>query len=822
MRETWTFPSFESFWRDVRYAVRALARQPGFAVVAVMTLAIGIGANAATFSLVDAVFLRGLPYPNADRLVVLIGNVQRATVERRGGSYPDYLDWRAQARTFDDLAVYTDQTVTLTGGDEPMRVNAEAVSAPYFSLLGVTAARGRVFSPSEDAVGGRDAVMILGDGLWRSRFGGDPNIVGQAVTLGTQTFQVIGVMPPDFKGATDTGDMWIPYVMSGAALTERGSRGFQVLGRLKAGRTMADARAEMAGISERLARAYPETNDKRGVEISPLAIETFGQLTPVVGSLMAAVGLVLLLACANVANLLIARSETRRREIAVRTALGAGRARLLRQLVTEGVVLTVLGGAAGLLLAEACLRVLVATTPVTLPTFIRPHLDFAVIAFTTAIAGACGLLLGLAPAAHARVARLSDALKDSARGSSSAMSLRMRNLLMVAELSLAVVLLVGAGLLIRSVQNLTAINPGFNPDGVATVRVSVPRQTAPAGPAVPNAPPPPFVTSAGRLLERVLAIPGVTAASLGSDTPLDGSASAIFYAAEGDTTTSAQTIPRAYFHRVTPGFFDSLGIALRQGRTFQPSELTAGSTAVIVSERVVQRFWPKTNPIGRRIKFGQASSPNPWMTIIGVVPDVKYRALPDNPTQDPDLYLPYVDRGQQGLLVRTSLDASSILPAVRAAIREIDPSIVVYNAGTLPALVATQTAASRFTAWMMSVFAGVALLLSVVGVYGVMSYLVTQRQREIGVRLALGASQAQVARLVVGNAARLIAAGVVVGVAGAFALRQLLEALLFGVSRLDVSGAIAVIVLVAVALASCLIPALRAARLSPLIALRGE
>ena len=823
-RDMWTFPSFESFVQDLRYALRTLRRAPAFALVAVLVLAIGIGATTGMFSLVDTMLVRGLPYPQADRLVVLIGNVQRAAgVERRGNSYPDHVDWRARATSFDEMAAYTTLNTTLQGVDEPEPIPSEAVSPPYFKLLGVSPTHGRVFRPEEDAVPNRDAVVILGDGLWRRRFGADPSIVNRTIQLGTRTFTVVGIMPAGFTGVSDTAQLWIPFAMSGTPLDNRGSRGFQTLARLKAGATLAEARAELDTISRQLAAAYPQTNDKRGVEVSPLADYVLQQLRPIVVALMAAVTLVLLIACANIAGLLIGRSDARQREIAVRTALGAGPGRLLRQLVTESCVLALLGALAGMAVAQISLPSLIAASPVAFPTFVRPQLSLRVLAFGIVIALLSGVILGLAPMMHTRLPRLGDALKTSSRGGSSGMrSQRLRSALVIVEVALAVVLLAGAGLMIRSIQKLAAIDPGFEAANVLLLNATIPRQTAPpAAPGAAAAAPAPFVTSHADLLDRVRAVPGVEAASLASDLPFGG-ASAIFYSAEGDATVAAETLPRAYIHRVTPEFFATLRIRLEAGRTFLPSEERPDSPAVVVSHNVTRRFWPNQDPIGKRIKAGAPGSQNPWMTIVGVVDEVKYRGLPENPTRDPDLYLPYLDRASQGVVVRTRVEPSSVASAVRAAIRDGNASIAAFNARTLADLVAQQSSASRFTSWLLSVFAATALVLSVVGLYGVMSYLVAQRTREFGIRLALGASRLEIVRRVMRDGTWRVAIGAAIGLAATTGLARLLAGLVYGVGTFDISSLLAVATLVVVAIVACGIPAVRATRVDPAIALRSE
>jgi predicted permease len=818
-RDMWMVSSIETFAQDTRYALRTLGRAPGFTVVAVAVLAIGIGGNTAIFSVVDAMRTHALPYRNADRLVELWGNVARTKVERRGASFPDFTDWRANATSFEDMAAFDPQLMTLAGGNEPERVSTEFVSAPYFSLLGISAARGRTFLPQEDEVTRPVPVVVLSDGLWKRRFGSDPQVIGRALTLNARAYTVIGVMPPRFKGLSDAAELWIPFALYAPprVMAERGSRGFVAVARLKPGVRLSAAQAELDAISKELARTYPDTNSNRGVEASPLDTELLGTLRPALLTLMAAVAFVLLIACANVANLLIARSEARRREIAVRTALGAGRGRLLRQLITEGCVLTAIGAVVGLVLARAAVAALVAASPVTFPSFVSPGLDLRVAGFTVLLSVVCGILVGLAPAIQAQANGIGDGLKESARGSDGRRSQQMRNALVVAEVSLAVVLLVGAGLMIRSVRKLSALNPGFDPSSVLTLHVSIPRTAAAAGsPSTPSV--------YGRtLLTGIDSVPGVVQAALGTDLPLDGDASAVFYSAEGQPAMTAQNIPRAYVHRVTPTFFSTLQIPIASGRAFTEGDAAPASQAVIVSERVWKRFWPTANPIGKRVKFGPLTSDNPWMSIVGVVGEVKYRGLPENPTADPDIYLPFLDRNSQvSIVVRTSTSPASIAPSVRGAIRAVDSSIAVYGAAPMSDLVSAQTAQSRFTTWLMGVFAAAALLLAVVGIYGVMSYLVTQRTREIGIRLALGATPSHVRRLIVGSGARMIGAGMVIGAVAAFAMTRLLSSLLYEVGATDAAAAGAIALLGVVALIACYVPAVRATRVSPLQALRYE
>src|SRR5262245_13422417 len=538
---------------DVRHAGRSLLRSPGFAAVAVLALAVGIGGNTAVFSVVDATRTQAIPYKDPERLVNLIGNVDRGQIERRGASYPDFLDWRAQAtRSFEDLAAVDSQMQTLTETDSSERLETEFVSASYFSLLGATPALGRTFRTEEDQIDSSELVIVLGDGLWRRKFAADPQVLGRAVTLSGRRFTIIGVMPPGFLGIENDAQLWIPFAQWAPrdTMTNRGDRGFFVLARLRRDVTLEAAQSEVSTIAARLAREYPATNDARGVEVSPLSTELFGRLRLALQLLMVAIAFVLLIVCANVAHVLIARSEARRREIALRMAIGAGRARLLQQLVTESCLLTVFGAAAGLLLADATVRLLITQSPVPFPLIFTPGLDVRAAVFTIAVSLVCAVVVGTAPWWQIRIADLSARLKESSRGSDGPRSQRLRNSLVVAEVALAIVLLVGASWMIQSVRKVAAIDPGFDPESLLTVHISLPRGPAPPAPLV----------SGRELLERLGAVSGVSSASLGNDLPLDGNVGANSFSLEGQGTFTAQNRPRAYVHRVSPGFFTTLRI----------------------------------------------------------------------------------------------------------------------------------------------------------------------------------------------------------------------------------------------------------------------
>jgi putative ABC transport system permease protein len=816
-----TFVWLETLWQDLRYGVRVLRKNKGFAAVAAITLALGIGADTAIFSVVNAAILRPLPYPHPQRLAILWGNVKRARVERRGASYPDYLDWRDQTQSFETMAAFTDNKFALTGIDTPERISGEYVSQPYFSLLGIHPALGRTFSPAEDRVPQRDAVVVLSDGIWKHRFGGEPAIVGRTIQLDGHPYTVIGIAPPGFSGLTDQAELWAPFVMSGSAedLAERGTRGFEVLARLRGGVSFARAQADIDALSLRLARAYPGTNEARGVEISPLEREILGDMRQPLLILLAAVGFVLLIACTNVANLLLARSEARQREIAMRIALGASRRRVLRQLLAESAVLVTLGCLAGLILAHFGARALMAASPVTFPSYVHPSLDPAVTLFTVLICCSVGLVLGLAPATHVRTAGVHDALKQSSgRSAGSHGGRRFRNALVVVEISFSMLLLIGAGLLIRSLERLATLNPGYDPSHLLALRVSLPG-LLPAS-AQPDAG---LVVTADEILRRVSQLPSVQSASIATDVPLGGE-SAVFYTAEGQPAMNAQTIPRAYFHRVSPDFFKTLRTSFLVGRAFTEDEVHHNADAVIVTESLVKRFWSGSDPIGKRIKVGGLSSPRPWLTIVGVVHDLKYRGLPDNPTADPDLFLVFNERSRDfSVLVRTSLDPSAIAPAVRTTLRQAEPSILIYDSASMEELIGHETARPRFTGWLMAIFAGIALTLAVIGIYGVVSYSVSRRAREIGVRIALGADRPQVLRMIVGSGMGLVVVGPLLGTGAALALTRLIGTLLYGVTPSDpLTYSVAALTLAVAALMACLMPALRAARIDPAVTLRNE
>lgn len=813
-RDMWTFRWMEALSQDLRYTLRGLGKSRVFTLVVILTLTLGIGSTAAIFSVFDAVVLRPLPYPEPSELVLLWGNVQRETVERRGTSLADFADWRDQSDSFEGMALYFEEGAALQGVDEPVRVTGEFVSQPYFDLLGVSPVMGRTFLPAEDQVVQRDAVAILSGGLWQRQFGGDPGIVGRVIRLDDTSYTVVGVMPEWFRGIGDQAEFWLPLHMASAQMfEERGSRGPSVLARLKSTVSFAQAQAEMDEICRRLEQAYPETNEGRGVELSPLDQELLGDIRAPLVVLLGAVGLVLLIACTNVANLLLVRSESRQREVAVRTALGAGRARVFGQLIVESCLLAFLGACSGLLFAYWGVGALTALSPVTLPSYIQPVVDWRVALFAALITGLVGVLLGLAPAFHLRSVQLQDVFRQAGRSSTSGVQGRgFRDALVIAEIALAMLLLVGSGLFMRSLQQLMQVRLGYEPAQLLTLRIALLPQSG-----GPNA------VSVQEILRAVREIPGVEAVAAGSDTPLTGG-SANFYSAEGQPPTTAQDRPRAYRHRVTADFFEALHAPLIAGRVFDETELYGDSTVVIVSENLANRFWPGEDATGKRIKFGDAASDAPWLTIVGVVNEMKYRGLPENPTADPDLYLPFnANESAFALLARTTGNPAALAPAVREALRRVNPAVVTYNIESMDRLVQSQTVQQQFTSWLMGAFALCALLLATIGIYGVLSYTVSRRSQEFSIRMALGAERGDVLRLVTGSGLGLVAVGLIVGVGASLALTRLFDGLLYGVRPSDpATFAVAGAVLAAVALLASLLPALRASRMAPAAALRQD
>lgn len=810
----------QSLWQDLRYGVRMLLKTPGFALVAIFTLALGIGANTAIFTVVNALLLRPLPYPEAERLVVVNTTMRRETVEVRATSYPDFVDWRDQNTVFEQIAARVINSFSLLGDGEPERVNGELVSANYFSLLGVQVARGRTFLPEEDRTPATHRVAVVGYGLWQRRYGGNPKLVGQTIQLSDGNYTVVGIMPEGFRGISDQAELWLPMMMISSAretrdLQTRDQRWHSAIARLKPGVSLQQAQAELDTIARRLEQTYPDSNANRGVLVAPLHEQLFGSMQLMLWILLGAVGCVLLVACANVANLLLQRAATRQKETAIRLALGATPRRLIRQLLTESLLLAVSGGVLGMLVALWCMDFLVALSPVTFPSFVKLTLDARVLGFSLLISVLTGVLFGLAPALQAARPALNEVLKDGGRGTSGGLGRsRLLGSLVVAEIALALVLLIGAGLMIRSLQHLQAVDPGFDSAQLLTLRFSLPAQKYHSEQAA---------TFNQQLRERLQTLPGVQAVALSSDLPLSGNTSAGPVELEGQSVVPAGSEIRMYRHRVTPGFFATLSIRLVKGRDFTADDHAQAPKVIIVSESLAQRYWPGQDPIGKRLR--EHGSDNPWWSIVGVAAEVKYRGLPQNPNADPDVYFPLLQRptNNLSLAVRVEADPAGLINAIRSELQKLDPDLPVFSVTTMAQQVARQTTQARFSTWLLSIFGGLALVLAAVGIYSVMAYAVEQRTHEIGIRLALGAKTGDVLKLVIGQGMKLALLGVALGVGAALALTQLLTRLLFGVAAADpLTYAVIAVALASVALLACWLPARRATRVDPLVALRYE
>jgi predicted permease len=816
-RTVWGFRSLEMLWQDLRYGVRMLAKSPGFTAVAIVALALGIGANSAIFSVVNTVLLRPLPYKDPDRLMTVWeeGTLQGFPVNVTSAA--NYFDWRDQNRVFDGMAVIGRVSLNLTGAGEPERIDGRRVSANVFPLLGVEPQLGRAFLPGEDSPGaGR--VVILSHGLWQRRFGGRPDVTGQPLTLNGETYEVVGVMPPHFQFPSRDDQLWVPVAFTPQQAADRGNNSFEVIARLKPGVTREQAESEMDTITARLQQQYPDAVKSKGSVIIPLHEELVGDIKPALLILLGAVGFVLLIACANVANLLLARAAVRQKEIAVRLALGAGRRRLIRQFLTESVLLAALGGAVGLLLALWGVNLLKAFIPKNISQVTAVAVDANVLAFTTGVSLLTGLIFGLAPALQASRFNLNETLKEGGRDSAAGRrGNRLRGLLVVAEVAVSLVLLIGAGLLINSFLRLRSVDPGFRADNLLTMRIALPRLKYPDHPR--------RTAFYGELLSRVAAVPGVRSAAVANWIPLTMQGDTFGISIEGRPDPGAQEMPDVVTRVVSFGYFDTMGIELLRGRSFDARQDRADSAPVaIISETMARRLWPGEDPLGKRIRPGGADPDEEWITVVGVAEDVRQFELTAEPRLQ--MYLPHAQPSffvPGHLVVSTEVEPMSLAAAVREAVWAIDKDQPVSDIRPMEEIFSESIARQRFSMLLLAVFAGVAMLLGAVGIYGVVSYSVTQRSHEIGVRMALGARSSNVLRLVVGQGLKLALIGVAAGLAAAFVLTRLMESLLFGISATDPATFVAIpVVLVAAATLASYIPARRATKIDPIIALRYE
>jgi putative ABC transport system permease protein len=801
--------------QDFRYALRTLAKKPAFAAAAIGTLALGIGANTAIFSVVNAVLLRPLPFPNPDRLVLLWEKT--ADLPTMMVAYPDYLDWRAQNDVFENLAVYNRyRNLNLTGGGgDPERVSAAAVSANFFATVGVQPEIGRGFLPEEDRPDSRAVVLL--HGFFERRFGAERSLVGRTVTLNGSPHTVVGVMPRGYRFPVSAEMLVTIGDLGQESLESRNTHpGLVGIGRLKAGVTLDRARAQMRTIAARLASHYPDSNTGVGVEAAPLSEILVGSSRPTLVLLIAAVGFVLLIACANVASLLLARAMARGREMAIRAALGAGRARLTRQLVTEALVLSFSGGGLGLLAAGWSASLLSRLTPTNLPGPPKLSLDARVLAFTLVISALTGLLFGLAPAIRLARRSLDVSLKEDGWGLAGGAGRRKaRGLLVAAEVAISVLLLVGAGLMLRSLAVLARVAPGFDSTGVAVGNVSLPQRTYPTDEAARG-----FFEAA---IARMKASPGILAAAAGDPLPFGPGGWQVGITVEGVPNPSPKENPLVNAAAVSPDYFRALGIPLVRGRSFSDTDDGRAPRCVLVSRAMADRFWPGADPIGKRIKLGPEDSKGPWMEVVGVAGDVKQSSLADRFKSQVYFPLRQTPVRSLTLVAKSSTGPGAAAAALRRAVAGTDGNQPVWGAAGLESLLAETVAPRRFSTALLSAFAALALLLAMVGIYGVLSNSVGERRREIGLRLTLGAGASNVVRLVVLEGMRPVLLGLAAGALATAGMSRLVKRLLFEVSPNDPATVLAALLVVgAVALLASYIPARRAARVNPMEALRSE
>jgi putative ABC transport system permease protein len=800
--------------QDLRYGSRMLIKHRAATVIAVVTLALGIGANTAIFSVVNSVLLRPLPYPNAERLMTIWEDHRaRNGPVNEWTSPPGFEDWRDQAKSFEHVVAFQGWQPTLTGQGDPEQLVGALVSHDTFAMLGVTPALGRSFRPEEDRQGVEGVVMISHK-LWRRRFGADPSLVGKKISLDGVSREVVGVMPAGFKFPIIAGaDIWRPIRPAFGPGCQRGCITVRVMARLKSDATEARARAELNSIAARIEQQFPDTNTKVGATLVPLHEVLVGPVKTQMQALLAAVGFVLLIACANVANLLLARSATREKEIAIRASLGAGRWRIARQLLSESLLLAVVGGAMGLLLAYWLVDLLVSFSPQGTPRLDEIGIDRRVLGYTMAITILTGLLFGAAPVWQLFKVDLNQSLRDGGKGLQVARSgRRALSALVVAETALALTLLVGAGLLIRSFIRLQRVDPGFNPRNLLAAVVTLPQADYPERSQIA-----PFYS---RLLERVRTLPGVRSAAAVSSLPLAGAGSDAGFLIEGRPAPLPDQQPVAWISSVSQDYFRTMGMRLIAGREFTERDNENSPKVVIISEATARRHFPKEDPIGKRIGNGR---PDGWREIVGITADVKHFGL----TQDARVSMFFPDRQrpsrQMFIVARTAADPLSLGPALRGVVAAMDKNLAVSNISAMEEVTAQSIGQERFTLLLLGLFSALALSLAAAGIYGVMSYAVAQRTHEIGVRVALGAQTRDVLKLVVTQGMALVLAGVGIGLASSLALTGFIRGLLFGVSATDPMTFAAISILLSViALLACYLPARRATKVDPMVALRRE
>jgi len=799
----------DSIIKDIRYALRGFLKHPGFTAIALVALALGIGANTAIFSIVNAVILQPLPYQNPDRLVWVYGNRNGGS---RGSVAPlDFLDYRSQNKTFEQFAASrsTILPMTLTGSGEPERVEPSAITGNYFDTFGVSPALGRGFSLENEKTS-QDQVTVLSYAFWQTRFGGDPNIVHKTIILDGKPYEVLGVMPADVV-LPQPAQLWVPLNFdSDPEMKMRKARFLRPMGRLKEGTTLTQAQADTDLIAAQLEQQYPDSNRGWGLRLVPLREILVGGSRTMLFILFGAVGFVLLIACANVANLLLVRAAARQKEIAMRTALGASKLRIIRQMITESLLLGLLGGALGALLAMGGVKLLVSLSQDNLPRTTNVKIDATVLAFTLLISLATGLIFGLVPAISTMKENLVDALKDGIRGGSEAtLKNRTRSLLVVLESAIAVMLLIGAGLLIRSLVALQAVDPGFNPDNVLTMRIDLPRQKYNTPEKSSN-----FFQ---QLETRVGGLPGVEAVGLITELPLSGQSNDMPFTVEGRPIVSSNEASNADFRRVNQNYLSAMRIPLRRGRNFTEQEVRQGAKVIIVSQQLVDTAFPGEDPLGKRLITGM----NEPYEIIGIVGDIRHQSLQAQPNAT--MYMPTQEPARRNLVIRTQGDPLSLVGSVREEVNALDPDQPIAAVRPMTEWVGMSAAGARYRTILLGLLASLALVLAATGIYGVMSCSVAQRTQEIGVRMALGARPLDVLRLVLQQGMMLALIGIVIGVASALALTRVMSSVLFGVTERDpITFGVVAAMLFVVAFVASFVPAHRATKLDPLVALRYE
>jgi putative ABC transport system permease protein len=805
--------------KDIAYATRILRRSPGFTMTAVLTLALGIGANTAIFSVVNATLLRPLPFPHPERIVAIQNQYKSIGLDSAAASVADYVDYRKQRHLFSEVAAVNTDDFNLTGVDRPERLQCGEATSGLFTVLGVQPVLGRVFTYEEDQPG-RNQVVLLTEGLWKRRFGGDPNVLGRTIHLNDKPYTVVGIVPSILQWFAPL-DAWIPTGFTPAQMSPalRTNQFLFILARLQPGMSLERARAGMAAFAGVLAKNFPDqypASSGWAIRVDSLNELLVGDIRGALLVLLAAVGFVLLIACANVANLLLARAAGRMRELSIRAALGAAKWRIARQLLTESVMLSLLGGAAGVLLGSWGVGFLVKNGPQELPRLDEVAIDGRVLAFTAAIALLTGLLFGLAPVLQVATGNLHDLLKLGARGAAGSLRRhRTRNTLVIAEVAISLVLLVAAGLLLRSFASLEKVDPGFRAQNVLTFGVSLP--------------PVRYRTDAQTsgffhaLLDRVSTLPGVSTAGAVNPLPFTGSNMSGSFSIEGHDVPAGGTAPHADQRIVSPGYFKTMGIPLRRGRLVADSDREGAPLAAVVDEALAHEYFKDQDPIGRHLRRGRGSG-GPWATVVGVVGHVQHSAL-DSKQRKATLYWSYLQRPAQSVqvVVRTAGDPMALANGIQREVSSLDKDVPIFDVKTMDQRVAASLANRRFAAWLLAAFSFIAMLLAAVGLYGVMAQTVLQRSREIGVRMALGAQSGDVLRMILRQGAILIAGGIIAGTVAALGLTSLMKSLLFAVKPTDpLTFAAVAALLTIVALAAAYLPARRATRLDPVTTLRDE